>query len=51
MNVLFLLNEVLPAGASVKLDMTKLGLIPIPIPCVTFGDISLGSWYVIFNQI
>merc|ERR1712215_595447 len=42
-NVRFMLNEVCLVGTRVKMNMELQGLIPIPIPCVEIGDISLGS--------
>merc|ERR1712243_413813 len=37
------LNVPIPAGASVSLKIKREGLIPIPIPCLPIGDISIGS--------
>merc|ERR1739838_469260 len=37
------LNEPIPAGATVSLKIKREGLIPIPIPCLPIGDISIGS--------
>merc|ERR1711936_1476022 len=42
-NVRFILNEICPVGTLGKMNMELQGLIPIPIPCVQIGDISLGS--------
>jgi len=39
----FNLIEECPVGTTVKLDMTLLGLVEIPIPCLAIDDISLGS--------
>merc|ERR1711909_146847 len=35
--------EPFPAGATVSLKIKREGLIPIPIPCLPIGDISIGS--------
>ena len=43
-NVLFQLNEMCPAGTTVKMAMELQGLINIPIPCLEVDDIALGSW-------
>ena len=43
-DVEFNLIEDCPVGTTVKLDMTLLGLVEIPIPCLAIDDISLGSW-------
>merc|ERR1712244_64130 len=37
------LNVPVPAGATVSLKIHREGLIPIPIPCLPIGDISIGS--------
>jgi len=39
----FNLMEECPVGTTVKLSMTLLGLVEIPIPCLAIDDISLGS--------
>ena len=44
LNVQIPLNEPLPAGASVALDLVLEGIIPIKIPCLDINGISLGSW-------
>ena len=45
------LNDVVPAGARVSLDLQKEGLIPLPIPCLELdgedGPINVGSWLVL----
>ena len=38
------LNEPLPAGASVSLNLVLEGIIPIKIPCLDIDGLSLGSW-------
>ena len=43
------LNEVVPAGAKVSLNLKKEGLIPLPIPCLELTNeegelINVGSW-------
>ena len=43
------LNDVVPAGAKVALDIQKEGLIPLPIPCLELTNeegelINVGSW-------
>ena len=42
------LNEPVPAGAKVSLNLKKEGLIPLPIPCLELegeeGPINVGSW-------
>merc|ERR1712025_239257 len=43
LNVQITLNEPIPAGATVSLKIKREGLIPIPIPCLPIGDISIGS--------
>merc|ERR1711920_64597 len=43
LNVQITLNEPVPAGATVSLKIHREGLIPIPIPCLPIGDISIGS--------
>merc|ERR1712168_308518 len=43
LNVQITLNEPLPAGASVALDLVLEGIIPIKIPCLDINGISLGS--------
>merc|ERR1712013_507455 len=43
LNVQIPLNEPIPAGATVSLKIKREGLIPIPIPCLPIGDISIGS--------
>merc|ERR1712212_13967 len=43
LNVQITLNEPLPAGASVALDLVQEGIIPIKIPCLDINGISLGS--------
>merc|ERR1712244_191421 len=44
LNVQITLNEPVPAGATVSLKIHREGLIPIPIPCLPIGDISIGSF-------
>merc|ERR1711990_491975 len=43
LNVQITLNEPLPAGASVALNLVLEGIIPIKIPCLDINGISLGS--------
>ena len=43
LNVQIPLNEPIPVGATVSLKIKREGLIPIPIPCLPIGDISIGS--------
>ena len=44
------LNEAVPTGATVSLDLKKEGLIPLPIPCLEIPDsetgeiLHIGSW-------
>ena len=38
------LNVEVPAGAKVKLDLKKGGLIPLPIPCLEIDGLHIGSW-------
>ena len=38
------LNEPLPEGASVSLDLVLEGIIPIKIPCLDIEGVNLGSW-------
>ena len=50
LNVQITLNEPLPAGASVALDLVLEGIIPIKIPCLDINGISLGSWLVLKHK-
>merc|ERR1712106_1071699 len=43
LSVAVTLNEPVPVGATVDLKIKNEGLIPIPIPCIPIGDISIGS--------
>ena len=38
------LAQEVPAGAKVKLDIKKEGLIPLPIPCLEIEGLHIGSW-------
>ena len=40
------LNEPVPVGSRLKLDLKKEGLIPLPIPCLEIDGLHIGSWYV-----
>ena len=40
------LNEPVPVGARLKLDLKKEGLIPFPIPCLEIDGLHIGSWLV-----
>ena len=38
------LNEPLPEGASVSLNLVLEGIIPIKIPCLDIEGLHIGSW-------
>ena len=40
------LNEELPVGAQVALELTLEGIIPIKIPCLEIEGLHIGSWLV-----
>ncbi len=40
------LNEPIPVGSTATLKIIKDGIIDIPLPCVPYEDIHLGSWFV-----
>ena len=42
------LNQELPVGSTVSLEIVKPGLIPITLPCIDMGIIHVGSWLVPF---
>merc|ERR1712126_15512 len=37
------LQEVVPEGVQISLKLKKLGLIPLPIPCLEINDLHIGS--------
>ena len=44
LDALATLNEIIPVGSKVKLDLVKPGLIYLPIPCIETESYYIGSW-------
>merc|ERR1711973_929060 len=43
LQVLLELLETVPEGVQISLKVKKLGLIPLPLPCLEIGDLHIGS--------
>lgn len=44
LDALATLNEIIPVGSKVKLNIVKFGLIDLPFPCWNNGSNYFGSW-------